>query len=121
MDILQDSPAAAIRRHLLDQSEPRDRDILIGLIDAKLGPRELPTRIVNAELRQKFGCSETASAIHVLEAAYGGKLPYAAYAAALALDAIDGTPDTWTQALDPEERFEPAEDLTYRDDYEDDD
>lgn len=102
----------AVRRHWLKQTLPEDRQTLIDCFQQIKGwPHSLPPTCVDEEVRAFFpDLSKSCCAVAVLEALYGGRVPTATMAIALALDEIDETPGTWVAEVLEEDRWERQED-----------
>ena len=101
----------ALRRHWLKQTLPDDRQTLIDCFQQiKGGPHPLPLTHVDEEVKALFpDLPKGACNFVFIEALYGGRLPTATMAIALALDEIDGTPDKWVAEVFEEHRWEREE------------
>jgi hypothetical protein len=103
------SASDALRRHLLGQGLPDDRQTLIDChqaINERPGISvQFPSLAINAEVRRHLGLPPRASAACVLEALYGARQPTANMAIALALDAIDSSPGKWVADVDEDDRW----------------
>ena len=105
------SPAAALQRHWLGQSADGDaqirRDWLrLAASDSDLYELAIPGQIAHDPAVRTITGEATSTARGVLEALYPAGVPPFAYAAALALDAIEATPGINADAIPEDYRFE---------------
>ncbi len=110
--MLPDSPGAALQRYWLQKTEPGDAQILRTFLaetrrDTRLLKTSVPGFLVDeGPVRSVAGVGAGMACTGVMAALYPEGAPRFAYAAAMALDAIEGTPDLNADAIPEDCRFE---------------